>query len=135
MTVCLWDVNSYTKARNTIEPTAIYKGHTSVVGVSGPIDVFSASVDLFARQDVDWNPTEGTVFASVGDDKLLLLYVHPLDLESSHAYTQSWPVVPGGIPDLQQNQLQKSRRMIEKSLLVPSILPTESSLSLVVQTR
>jgi WD40 repeat protein len=36
MTVCLWDVNSYTKARNTLEPTTIYKGHTSVVGVSGP---------------------------------------------------------------------------------------------------
>ena len=34
MTVCLWDVNSYTKARNTIEPAAVYKGHTSVVGVS-----------------------------------------------------------------------------------------------------
>ncbi|KAF8131649.1 WD40-repeat-containing domain protein [Boletus edulis] len=56
MTVCLWDVNSYTKARNTIEPTTIYKGHTSVVG------------------DVDWHPTRENVFASVGDDKLLLLW-------------------------------------------------------------
>jgi len=56
MTVCLWDVNSYTKARSTLEPTTIYKGHTSVVG------------------DVDWHPTRENVFASVGDDKLLLLW-------------------------------------------------------------
>ncbi|KAF8559916.1 WD40 repeat-like protein [Imleria badia] len=56
MTVCLWDINSYTKARNTLEPTTIYKGHASVVG------------------DVDWHPTRENVFASVGDDKLLLLW-------------------------------------------------------------
>ncbi|KAG9313952.1 WD40-repeat-containing domain protein [Chiua virens] len=56
LTRCLWDINSYTKARNTLEPTTIYKGHTSVVG------------------DVDWHPTKENVFASVGDDKLLLLW-------------------------------------------------------------
>lgn len=28
------------------------------------------------RQDVDWNPTKEDVFASVGDDKMLLLLVH-----------------------------------------------------------
>ncbi|KAN0100212.1 WD40-repeat-containing domain protein [Tylopilus felleus] len=56
MTVCLWDINSYTKARNTLEPTTIYKGHTSVVG------------------DVDWHPTKENVFASVSDDRLLLLW-------------------------------------------------------------
>lgn len=87
MTVCLWDVNSYTKARNTLEPTTVYKGHTSVVGVSGPINVFDAGIDLFVRQDVDWHPTKENVFASVGDDKLLLLCVYTLVLESCHAYT------------------------------------------------
>ncbi|KAF9225324.1 WD40 repeat-like protein [Gyrodon lividus] len=56
MTVCHWDVNSYTKAKNTIEPINVYRGHNSVVG------------------DVDWHPTKGDVFASVGDDKLLLLW-------------------------------------------------------------
>ncbi|KAI6154005.1 WD40-repeat-containing domain protein [Pisolithus tinctorius] len=56
MTICHWDVNSYTKAKNTIEPTTVFKGHTSVVG------------------DVDWHPTKENVLASVGDDKLLMLW-------------------------------------------------------------
>lgn len=77
MTVCLWDVNSYTKARNTLEPTTIYKGHTSVVGVSAPASTFSRLVFIISLlQDVDWHPTKENVFASVGDDKLLLLCVN-----------------------------------------------------------
>ncbi|KAF9270853.1 histone acetyltransferase type B subunit 2 [Marasmius fiardii PR-910] len=56
MTVCHWDVNSYTKAKTSIEPTTVFKGHTSVVG------------------DVDWHATKETVFASVGDDKLLMIW-------------------------------------------------------------
>ncbi|KAK0199075.1 WD40 repeat-like protein [Armillaria mellea] len=56
MTVCHWDVNSYQKGQSTIQPTAVYKGHTSVVG------------------DVDWHATKETVFASVGDDKMLMLW-------------------------------------------------------------
>ncbi|KAM5536021.1 hypothetical protein V8D89_010279 [Ganoderma adspersum] len=55
-TVCHWDINSYSKAKNTIEPTTVFKGHTSVVG------------------DVDWHATEDFTFASVGDDKKLLLW-------------------------------------------------------------
>ncbi|KAK0481492.1 WD40 repeat-like protein [Armillaria novae-zelandiae] len=50
------DVNSYQKGQSTIQPTAVYKGHTSVVG------------------DVDWHATKETVFASVGDDKMLMLW-------------------------------------------------------------
>ncbi|KAF7337570.1 Histone acetyltransferase type B subunit 2 [Mycena sanguinolenta] len=54
-TVCHWDVNSYTKAKTSIEPTNVFRGHTSVVG------------------DVDWHPTKENVFASVGDDKMLMM--------------------------------------------------------------
>lgn len=34
MTICHWDVNSYTKAKTSIEPTTVFRGHSSVVGVS-----------------------------------------------------------------------------------------------------
>lgn len=56
MTVCHWDVNSYTKAKSSIEPTNVFRGHTSVVG------------------DVDWHATQENVFASVGDDKMLMIW-------------------------------------------------------------
>ncbi|KAH9948186.1 WD40 repeat-like protein [Amylocystis lapponica] len=56
MTVCHWDINSYTKANSTIEPTTVFKGHTSVVG------------------DVDWHATQDHTLASVGDDKMLLIW-------------------------------------------------------------
>ncbi|EGO05289.1 hypothetical protein SERLA73DRAFT_174369 [Serpula lacrymans var. lacrymans S7.3] len=56
MTVCHWDINSYTKAKNTIEPTTVFRGHTSVVG------------------DVDWHSTKENILASVGDDKMLLIW-------------------------------------------------------------
>ncbi|PFH48393.1 hypothetical protein AMATHDRAFT_76747 [Amanita thiersii Skay4041] len=56
MTVCHWDVNAYTKTKNTIEPTTVFRGHTSVVG------------------DVDWHASNENLFASVGDDKMLMLW-------------------------------------------------------------
>ncbi|GLB43520.1 putative histone-binding protein RBBP4 or subunit C of CAF1 complex [Lyophyllum shimeji] len=56
MTVCHWDINSYTKANTTIEPTTVFRGHTSVVG------------------DVDWHATDENLFASVGDDKMLMIW-------------------------------------------------------------
>jgi histone-binding protein RBBP4 len=56
MTVCMWDINAYTKAKSTIEPHSVFRGHTSVVG------------------DVDWSPTQENVFASVGDDKMLMVW-------------------------------------------------------------
>ncbi|KAI0375504.1 histone acetyltransferase type B subunit 2 [Pilatotrama ljubarskyi] len=55
-TVCHWDINSYSKSKAVIEPTNVFKGHTSVVG------------------DVDWHATEDYTFASVGDDKMLMLW-------------------------------------------------------------
>ncbi|KAF7783983.1 hypothetical protein Agabi119p4_148 [Agaricus bisporus var. burnettii] len=56
MTVCLWDINAYTRGNTSIEPVNIFRGHTSVVG------------------DVDWHPTQENLFASVGDDKMLMLW-------------------------------------------------------------
>jgi len=56
MTVCHWDVNQYSKSNNSIQPLNIYSGHSSVVG------------------DVDWHPTNENMFASVGDDKMLMLW-------------------------------------------------------------
>ncbi|TEB38541.1 histone acetyltransferase type B subunit 2 [Coprinellus micaceus] len=56
MTVCHWDVNSYSKAKTSIEPTSVFRGHSSVVG------------------DVDWHRSHDNVFASVGDDKMLMLW-------------------------------------------------------------
>ncbi|KAK1217100.1 Histone acetyltransferase type B subunit 2 [Marasmius sp. AFHP31] len=56
MTVCHWDINAYTKAKTSVEPIAVYKGHTAVVG------------------DVDWHATKENVFASVGDDRMLMIW-------------------------------------------------------------
>ncbi|KAI0673634.1 histone acetyltransferase type B subunit 2 [Trametes maxima] len=55
-TICHWDINSYSKSKAVIEPTNVFRGHTSVVG------------------DVDWHATEDYTFASVGDDKMLMLW-------------------------------------------------------------
>ncbi|KAJ7070670.1 WD40-repeat-containing domain protein [Mycena amicta] len=55
-TVCHWDITSYTKAKSTIEPTTVFRGHTSVVG------------------DVDWHPSKENILASVGDDKMLMIW-------------------------------------------------------------
>ncbi|TRM70420.1 WD40-repeat-containing domain protein [Schizophyllum amplum] len=56
MTVCHWDVNAYAKSNPSLEPTTIFRGHSSVVG------------------DVDWHPTKENILASVGDDKMLMLW-------------------------------------------------------------
>ncbi|KAF8515821.1 WD40 repeat-like protein [Hysterangium stoloniferum] len=66
MTVCQWqalivnlangDINAYTKAKSTLEPVSVYRGHTSVVG------------------DVSWHATKENMFASVGDDRMLCIW-------------------------------------------------------------
>jgi len=56
MTICHWDITSYSKTKTTIEPLAIYRGHSSIVG------------------DVSWHATKETIFASVGDDKQLMIW-------------------------------------------------------------
>ncbi|GAA5976653.1 hypothetical protein JCM11641_005652 [Rhodosporidiobolus odoratus] len=55
-TVCHWDVRGYTKGNSVLDPVTVYKGHTSVV------------------EDVAWHNYDENVFASVGDDRQLLLW-------------------------------------------------------------
>ncbi|CEH14139.1 nucleosome remodeling subunit caf1 nurf55 msi1 [Ceraceosorus bombacis] len=55
-TVCEWDVNQYKKIDKAINPLKVYRGHTSVV------------------EDVAWHAHHESLFASVGDDKLLLIW-------------------------------------------------------------
>jgi len=55
-TICHWDINSYTKGNPVIEPYRVYKGHSSIVS------------------DVSWHSSNGHLFASVSDDKQLLIW-------------------------------------------------------------
>lgn len=55
-TVCHWDVQAYTKGDNSMEPLNIYKGHTAIV------------------EDVAWHCLQENIFASVGDDRQLLMW-------------------------------------------------------------
>jgi histone-binding protein RBBP4 len=55
MSVCVWDVNGYTKGNSKMDPLTTFSGHTSVVG------------------DVDFHHTNENVLASVGDDKMLIV--------------------------------------------------------------
>ncbi|KAI9600927.1 hypothetical protein H4Q26_000721 [Puccinia striiformis f. sp. tritici PST-130] len=55
-TICHWDINSYTKGNPVIEPYRVYKGHSAIVS------------------DVSWHSSHGNLFASVSDDKQLLIW-------------------------------------------------------------
>lgn len=54
-TVAHWDIMQYTKSNTVMEPLTLYKGHTAVV------------------EDVSWHYTNPDMFASVGDDRQLIL--------------------------------------------------------------
>ncbi|KAG8903018.1 Histone acetyltransferase type B subunit 2 [Tulasnella sp. 417] len=56
MTVCLWDINAYSRSNTQLEPLSVFRGHSSIVG------------------DVSWNAIQENVFASVGDDKMLMIW-------------------------------------------------------------
>ncbi|KAF8323734.1 WD40 repeat-like protein [Clavulina sp. PMI_390] len=56
MTICHWDITTFTKGKKTIEPLGTYRGHASVVG------------------DVSWHAKQASIFASVGDDKQLMIW-------------------------------------------------------------
>lgn len=51
------DIKGYTKSNSVLEPLRVYRGHTAVV------------------EDVAWKPDVDNVFASVGDDRQLILWV------------------------------------------------------------
>ena len=54
-TVCHWDIKAYSKSNSVLEPVRIYRGHSSVV------------------EDIAWHTENDNVFASVGDDKQLMV--------------------------------------------------------------
>ncbi|KAJ8295751.1 Histone acetyltransferase type B subunit 2 [Rhodotorula toruloides] len=55
-TVCHWDIRGYTKGNSSMDPLNVYRGHTAIV------------------EDVAWHNLQEDVFASVGDDRMLLLW-------------------------------------------------------------
>lgn len=54
--ICMWDINASPSSEKSIEPLRIFKSHEAVV------------------EDVAWHPTEQDIFASVSDDKFLMLW-------------------------------------------------------------
>lgn len=55
-TVCHWDLQGYKKGETQLAPLATYRGHSAVVG------------------DVAWHNLHESIFASVGDDRLVLVW-------------------------------------------------------------
>ncbi|WFC98420.1 Histone acetyltransferase type B subunit 2 [Malassezia yamatoensis] len=55
-TVCHWDINAYQKDRTVLDPLQVYRGHSSIV------------------EDVAWHNFHEHLFASVGDDRQMLLW-------------------------------------------------------------
>lgn len=54
--ICVWDINHPNQLSNTVEATSIFDAHTQVV------------------EDVCWNHHDANQFASVSDDRRLLLW-------------------------------------------------------------
>ena len=55
-TVCHWDLNAYQKESKTLHPLRTYRGHSAIV------------------EDVAWHNHHENLFASVGDDRQMLLW-------------------------------------------------------------
>ncbi|KAJ2588062.1 Histone acetyltransferase type B subunit 2 [Coemansia sp. RSA 1722] len=55
-TVCLWDIKGVTKDERRLEPLSVFRGHTAIV------------------EDVAWHSMHQDIFASVGDDRRLLIW-------------------------------------------------------------
>ncbi|KAJ2994112.1 Histone-binding protein rbbp4 [Globomyces sp. JEL0801] len=55
-TICAWDISGYVKDKNTMEPSRVYRAHTAWV------------------EDVAWSPLISPLFASVGDDRKLMIW-------------------------------------------------------------
>ncbi|KAF7303061.1 WD40 repeat-like protein [Mycena kentingensis (nom. inval.)] len=67
-TVCHWDITSYATKGASIQPTTTFVGHTAVVG------------------DVDWHTKQENMLASVGDDKMLMIWDTRAATQPSHKY-------------------------------------------------
>jgi histone-binding protein RBBP4 len=65
-------VQGYSKSSSVLEPLAIYRSHTAVVEVRLTGDIGYRFLTVLI-QDVAWHATNANVFASVGDDRMLML--------------------------------------------------------------
>lgn len=61
--ICYWDITAYSKENNSLEAVRTFNGHSAVVNVHL----------VSNRQDVNWHPLHDRLFASVGDDKKLMM--------------------------------------------------------------
>jgi len=73
MTVCLWDLNQYTKDKRILNPSRVFRGHSAVV------------------EDVSWHALHDSIFASVGDDRKLMIWDtrRKSDESASHCVEQA----------------------------------------------
>ena len=53
--ICHWDITAASKEKNVLAATRTYKGHTAMV------------------EDVDWHQSHDSIFASGGDDRMLMM--------------------------------------------------------------
>ena len=71
------DVTAFNRMSNRLEPLRKYHGHTGQINVSHFLSYARTEIDL---QDVDWHYQYDYMFASVGDDCQLNVYVDTLPL-------------------------------------------------------
>lgn len=79
------DIRGYTKGNSSMDPLNVYRGHSAIV------------------EDVAWHNLQEDVFASVGDDRMLLLCVFPDYLFS-----------PTAVPTLASSQVGHARAVGEQ---------------------
>lgn len=79
-----------------MEPLAVYKGHTAIVEVGQTLGsafaVWQRANAELSLQDVAWHCLQDNIFASVGDDRQLLMYVCSTSGPSTRALTPSTPL-------------------------------------------
>jgi len=78
-TICEWDICQAGKDQNKLSPLNIFKGHTSIV------------------EDVAWSVKHENIFASVGDDRKLIIWdsrknatLHEIDAHSMEINSVAW---------------------------------------------
>ena len=122
-------MNSYSKAKTSIEPTGVFRGHTSVVGVIGfpsvvPLELtFSTGRRLACPQsECIWQCWRRQ---DAYDVRTLFSITHSCLTDG----------IPAGTQDHQQNLLQKLKRTTGRSCLSPLALHPSISLSQEAQIR